>query len=292
MIALTQHGNRFNYLSWIPSESGPLISNFGTVKSPQNFLFKNGDFSIILQNVLGNVDGIKPRFQFSLDAQQIFFSQSFINDSEYLSWEQDTQLEKSFFNNYDTHNYPFNNCQLLNIHIPTSLKNNIIDAIRDINGEIRGINIGIFSAEIGARQWYHANQLESYVIWNFGKNHTDEALIIQGNELKAYFKFKRLKQQAKLIYLFGDSILTQKFIESVELWLSSDIDEINSFEKVFVYSNDDKNKDIKSIIGAEIHNVKLLNPFDILETTEIEKVNPFRGASFAETGAGFRGIDV
>ncbi len=292
MIVLTQHGTRFNYLSWIPSESGPLITNFGTVKPPREFSYKNGDLTHILQNVLGNIENVKPRFQFSLDAQQIFFSQSFVDNNEYLNWQQNTQLENSFSKDYDSHNYPFNNCQLLNIHIPKSLKNNIINAIKDISGEIRGINIGVFSAEIGARQWFHANQLESYIIWNFGKNHTDEALIIQGNELKAYFKFKRLKSQAKLIFLFGDSTLTQKFLDSVELWLSGDIEEISYFEKVFVYSNDDRNKDIKSIIDAEIHNVKLLNPFDALETTEIEKVNPFKGASFAETGAGFRGIDV
>ena len=155
-----------------------------------------------------------------------------------------------------------------------------------------GINTGIFSAEIGARKWFHANQLQSYVIWNFGKNHIDEALIIQGNELKSYFKFKRLKQQVKLIYVFGDSMLTQKFVESVESLLSGRINQISYLEKIFVYSNDDKNKDIKSIIEAEIYNVKLLNPFDILETTEKLKINPFRGASFCRNRCWFRGIDV
>ena len=31
MLAIAQSGNKYHYLNWIPSESGPLVTHFGNV---------------------------------------------------------------------------------------------------------------------------------------------------------------------------------------------------------------------------------------------------------------------
>ena len=42
-----------------------------------------------------------------------------------------------------------------------------------------GIGVGIFSAEEGARQWFHADSLQRYMIWKVGKKKMDEILLVE-----------------------------------------------------------------------------------------------------------------
>ena len=173
MIAISQSGNYFRYLVWVPSEGGPLIIKFGLIKSPTDFSFKNGHFTSILEQVINENPETSQRFQLSLDNQNIFISSTNYSSDGFMEWQRNQISDLEFESLYYTFSYPcLNNNILLNIHLNKELKLRIVDSIQDINGELRAINIGIFSAEIGARQWFHANQLESYAIWKMGKNQT------------------------------------------------------------------------------------------------------------------------
>jgi hypothetical protein len=181
---------------------------------------------------------------------------------------------------------------LLNIHLNKELKSCIIDSVQDINGELRAINIGIFSAEIGARQWFHANQFESYAVWKIGKNHIDQLLIVKGGEFQSFVTLKRLKNSVKVLNNIGSTTITTKMTQQIELWVNDDIDEFIHIERVFVYSSEINSKVLKKMMEAQIANVILLNPFEVLDISTDEKINPIKGATFAEMGVGFRGIDV
>ena len=293
MITLSQSGKYFQYLEWIPSEGGPLIIRFGQIKSPQDFSFKNGNFTSILEQIIYESSETSPRFQLSLDNQNIFISHTHYNSSSFIEWQKYQISDAEFENLYDTFSFPFlNNNNLLNIHLCKELKTSIVNSIQDVSGELRTINIGIFSAEIGARQWFHAHQLESYAIWKMGKNHVDQLLIVKGGEFKSLVTFKRLKNTVKVLNLLGSSLLFEKLTLQIESWMSDGIDEFIYMEKVFVYSSELNAKDLKKMVESDISNVTLLNPFEVLDISSEEKINPLKGATFAEMGVGFRGIDV
>ena len=293
MITLSQSGKYFQYLEWIPSEGGPLIIRFGQIKSPQDFSFKNGNFTSILEQIIYEPSETSPRFQLSLDNQNIFISHTHYNSSSFIEWQKYQIGDPEFENLYDTFSFPFsNNNSLLNIHLCKELKTSIVNSIQDVSGELRTINIGIFSAEIGARQWFHAHQLESYAIWKMGKNHVDQLLIVKGGEFKSLVTFKRLKNTVKVLNLLGSSLLIEKLTLQIESWMSDGIDEFIHMEKVFVYSSELNTKDLKKLVESDISNVTLLNPFEVLDISSEEKINPLKGATFAEMGVGFRGIDV
>jgi hypothetical protein len=78
----------------------------------------------------------------------------------------------------------------------------------------------------------------------------------------------------------------------IESWMSEGLDEFMHMERLFVYSTELNAKDLKKLVESEIRNVTLLNPFEVLDISTEEKINPLKGATFAEMGVGFRGIDV
>ncbi len=277
----------------MPSEGGPLISNFGRIKSTNDFNFKNGNFTDILKHILNESQEELPRIQLSLDYNNIFLSQTNYNSEDFISWQKSQISDSEFGTIFHTYSFPFSNENtLLNIHFSKELKTSIVNSIQDVYGELRTINIGIFSAEIGARQWFHANQLESYVIWKLGKNHVDQLLIVRGGEFQSLVTLKRLNSSVKVLNVIGASTLMDKIVEQINTWSNNDLDEFIHIERVFIYSSEPNSKDLKSVLESEISNVILLNPFEVLDKTTKEKVNPLKGATYAETGVGFRGIDV
>ena len=293
MIAISQIGNYFQYLIWVPSEGGPLIIKFGEIKSPSQFNFRDGHFTSILEKIASEVPEISPRFQLSLDYKNILISDTNYNSEEFLEWQNNQVIDPDFEMLYHTFSYPFlNNSKLLNIHLNKELRSSIINSIQDVNGELRSINIGIFSAEIGARKWFYASQFESYAIWKMGKNNIDQLLIVKGGEFQSLISFKRLKNSVKLLNVIGSSHLIDKIIEQVEVWINDHLNEFIHIDRVFAYSSEVNAKDLKKLIESQINNVTLLNPFEMLDVSTEVKMSPIKGARFAEVGIGFRGIDV
>jgi len=293
LIAISQIGNYFQYLIWVPSEGGPLIIKFGEIKSPSQFNFRDGHFTSILEKIASEVPEISPRFQLSLDYKNILISDTNYNSEEFLEWQNNQVIDPDFEMLYHTFSYPFlNNSKLLNIHLNKELRSSIINSIQDVNGELRSINIGIFSAEIGARKWFYASQFESYAIWKMGKNNIDQLLIVKGGEFQSLISFKRLKNSVKLLNVIGSSHLIDKIIEQVEVWINDHLNEFIHIDRVFAYSSEVNAKDLKKLIESQINNVTLLNPFEMLDVSTEVKMSPIKGARFAEVGIGFRGIDV
>jgi hypothetical protein len=101
-----------------------------------------------------------------------------------------------------------------------------------------------------------------------------------------------LKDSVKVLNVIGFSPLIDKVTKQIETWMNGDLDEFIHIERLFAYSSEMNAKDLKKLIDAQINNVTLLNLFDVLDVSTEEKMNPIKGATFAEMGVGFRGIDV
>lgn len=294
MIALSQCAQNIQYLRWIPSESGPLITQFGSFP-----IEKTGEKPLSINDIFHQIsDEVKEspsRFHVSLDHSQVHISQSYIMNGfdEVLEWQLQQRFDPLFNETYDTYHYPNEkNNTALGLHIKKSLKMEIIDAVKSLDGEIRSINVGIFSAEMGARQWFHANQFKSYLIWKLGKGHMDYVLAVEAGEFQSLGIIKRFKGTAKLQQAYGDTKKAQLLADQMSLYCQGKLNEFNDYERVFAYNCVGSTKEIKQVSESTIANLVLLNPFQVLELSSEKQVNPFKGTTFAETGAAFRGVDV
>jgi hypothetical protein len=291
LIAIAQSHNRLHYLKWVASENGPLISKYGSIVINQGTSINEGYLSI-LNELEDSVVAM------SIDSDEIYFSNTksyeSVGDNEIFDWHNQQVHDIQFSKHFDTFRYPFDSetKQFFNIHIPIKLKESIISAFSKQSKEIVGLSVGIFSAEMGARQWFKANHLNSYIIWKMGKYHLDQMLVIVDNELKAFIQIKRTKSIAKVIRVLGNQQIAKSVIDEVNSYIKNELSDFNTVEKVFVYQSDGKFGDVRKIIESHIPNIILLNPFSVLEIEGNEKINLYQTLPFAEVGVAFRGVDV
>ena len=54
MLAIAQSGNTYHYLNWIPSESGPMVTNYGKIQKEITDLakFKQHHYEILAEIIL------------------------------------------------------------------------------------------------------------------------------------------------------------------------------------------------------------------------------------------------
>jgi len=291
LIAISQTEKHFKYIIWIPTESGPLITNFGEVNPPENFDISKGQLSHVLEEIASSALNLLPQFQISLDFNNVFVSENLLNFDDYVQWKDEQSFNSDFKQLYDTYSYPFSK-SLLNVHIKKSIKKGIIDSIQDTNGELRSLGLGIFSAEIGARQWFQASKIDSYAIWRIGRNHLDQLLIVKNGEFDSLVTFKRLKKTIKQKHHLGSTFLSNNLLKEIQSSFINELEKFNSVECVYVYSCENNSKNLKHVLDFDINNVILLNPFDVIDVSSNQSVKPLKGATFAETGIGFRRVDV
>lgn len=298
MLAISQAYNAFNYLHWSPSDSGPLVTGYG------NLTLSDFDFNTVA-SVNQLITAIKakitldvPVFAFSLDSSKVFISTTpapkSVDPVDMLAWQVNQSQDEKFQEVINTFHYPFAPGleMYLNIHIPKTIKQTIVESTRQLKGEVRFMSIGIFSAENCARYCFKAGELKSYMIWRMGKYNLDQILLIENNALEAYFTVKRSADTVKLIELHGNRDLAAEVTDEIGKYVKGDLTGFRSVDRVFVYEADNKFLDIRKIIEAALDNVTLLNPLKVLRTESTGKINYYKTSYLAETGMIFRGLDV
>ena len=75
MLAISQSGATYNYLNWIPSESGPLVTHHGSIqKELENPDRIDEHYYEILDKIFSQVQNRAPICTFSLDSSSVLFS--------------------------------------------------------------------------------------------------------------------------------------------------------------------------------------------------------------------------
>ena len=174
MLAIAQSGNIYHYLNWIPSESGPMIIHYGKIRKeiedPEKFKQKHYE---ILADIISTIGNEEPICTYSLDRNNLIFSTSYIDvDNPNLNnWYQRQVKDEILSDTMDYFHYPMHNDLglLLSIAMPKMIRQSFQYNMRRLKARLNGISTGIFSAENGARNWFHADKLDSYLIWKIGK---------------------------------------------------------------------------------------------------------------------------
>ena len=296
MLAIAQSWNKFHYLNWIPSESGPLVTHFGNIikeiEDPENI---KQYYYEILAEILANVDNEESICTFSLDKNNLIISSSYVdtNNPDLRSWYELQRKDENLDKTMDYYHYPMSqdSSQLLSFAVPKNIRQSFQNNMRMLKARLNGISTGIFSAENGARYWFHADKLDSYLIWKIGNKKKDEFLFINNNQLASYFSITRSIKKNKINWNFGNKDVVDKVCQYIEQLVNS-----NQYQapasKIFIYTCDDNIDDVKELQKKGKGNMILLNPLSVLKLTNKEKVNLYRTLPLAETGNAFGSVDV
>ena len=297
MLAISQSGENYYYLNWVPSEVGPMVTQYGSIKKE----LKNPDkidehYYEVLEEIFSNVKNGNPICTFSLDSRNVLFSTCYAanNSEEMINWHLKQSRDETLNKIIDYYHYSFNPKlgRVLNIGIPKTIRQSFNKNMSLLKSKMNGLSVGIFSAEVGARQWMHAHKHESYLIWKIGKKKNDELLYIQNGELVSYFSIHRSGKKGKVNWWFGDSVSAESICKDIINVQNNTSKKFSSAEQVYLYTTDGNMKDVKFFHALELENLTLLNPLSVLETTEDEKVHEYNTLPLAETGNSFGGIDV
>ena len=295
MLGIAQYGDLFHYINWIPSESGPLVTDFGNLKINKNPNDNNWDYHKVFQSLIKFTSKDSYIFTLSIDLNLIKTSSIDFdeNQEDMIEWYLNQASEKEFIELMDFYYYPMENKNsLFMLSIPKNLRSNVKEVVREQRTELRTLGAGIFSAELGARQWFHANKLESYLIWRLDKKNINQFLLIIKGKLSIYCVLKIRKNKIDLIQLLGSRSKCDDLINDLEQMEKKSTNKFLSCEKVYIYNVDGASKKIKSIENKNIENLVLLNPLNVLKNSMNKQYNVYKTLPLAETGLAFRGIDV
>ena len=297
MLAISQSGNTYHYLHWIPSESGPMVTHYGKIKKEleDSEKFKQHHYEILAE-IISSVDHEEPICTYSLDRKYLIFSTCYadVDNPDLINWYQRQVKDTILVDTMDYYYYPMDNSsgQLLSIAVPKMIRQSFQDNMRHLKARLNGISTGIFSAENGARHWFHADKLDSYLIWKIGKKKKDEILYINNNHLASYFSITRTPKKVKINWQFGNKDAVDMTCQYIENLINNEHQPQSPASKIFIYTCNGKIQDVKVFQKKDMDNIILLNPLSVLTMTEEEKVNVYATLSLAETGNAFGNIDV
>jgi len=298
LLAIAQAYNAFNYLHWVPSEAGPLVTEYGNIVVSDVDLRSPSAVNQIISSIKSKVKMDIPVIAISLDSSEVYLSGTSVpaelDPVDVLTWHSYQSQDEKFAQVMDSYHYPFADevGKYLNIYIPRSKKNSIIESIKQYKAEIRSLGVGIFSAESCARYCFAADKNSTYIIWRLGKYNSDQVLLIGDSGPISYCEIKRTQNNAKLQSAIGDQDAAEDIRSEIERYLKGELTGFRTGEHVYVYQADEKYLDVRKIIDAALDNVTLLNPLKMLKVENSNKVNLQKTSYLAETGLVFRGLDV
>ena len=296
MLAIAQSGYTYHYLNWISSERGPMVTHYGKIQkgieNPKNF--KEHHYEILAE-IISIIDNEEPICTYSLDRDDLIFFTSYADadNPELNNWYLGQVKDEIMIDTMDYYHYPMYNRsgQRLSIAVPKIIRQSFKENIRMLKARLNGLSAGIFSAENGARNWFHADKLDSYLIWKIGNKKKDEILYINKNQLESYFSISRTAKKVKINWQLGNRDAVDMICQYFEHLINNNQTQIPA-SKIFIYTCNGKIKDVKDFQKKDSENVILLHPFSVLKMDEEEKINLYDTLSLAETGNAFGNIDV
>ena len=75
MLAIAQSQSTYHYLNWVPSEQGPLVTQYGSIQKELTYIDEQEKhYFEILDDILSRVENGEPICTFSLDRRNVLFS--------------------------------------------------------------------------------------------------------------------------------------------------------------------------------------------------------------------------
>ena len=294
MIGISIYRNEVTYIQSNRKKDNFSILTHGSLK------YKNYD-KVITDSVndLSKIKDIKKKdntISFVLDSELCLFNEVFCEDVNNLDFHQNLSGNNSILNYMDSYYYPINNRDdnYLGIHINKNIKAGLISSVEGHQYSLRSIGIGLFSAEIMARNIFGAHTLDNYLVIRFITSSLLEVLYIDDGILMVYGKYRISGSSVYLVKIIGNKKDGEDIISFLEHLANTNRINTRKFNKVFLYQSSGQSPIIKKVIAKKTKNIKLLNLFDYDTANKSNKTisDTFANLKFAEHGHLFRGLNV
>ena len=196
----------------------------------------------------------------------------------------------------DSYYYPINtrDDHYLGIHINKNIKAGLVDTAKASNYSLRSVGIGLFSAEMMARNVFGAHALDNYLVVRFITSTLVEILYMDDGILMLYGKYKISGNSTRPIKIIGNKKKAEEVTSFFEHLVKANRINTKKINKVFIYQSSGQSSIVKKLINKKTKNVLLLNLFNYDVSNESKNVvsKVFTHLKFAEHGQLFRGLNV
>ena len=110
MLAISQSGENYYYLNWVPSEAGPMVTQHGFIKKELENPDKIDEhYYEVLDEIFSNVKNDNPICTFSLDSSNVLFSTCYAenNSEEMINWHLKQSRDEALNKIVDYYHYFF-----------------------------------------------------------------------------------------------------------------------------------------------------------------------------------------
>ena len=219
-----------------------------------------------------------------------------------IEWYEKNILGKYFLKNYSVYYYPFdikNTNELLVLGIEKVVKNHIISTAKKQDYILNDFSVDIFSSNIIARNLAVKSKSANFLLWKILKNNKHFMLYNElddhNNEYKCFMSFRinSKKKKIELLSEIGTENNKDKIINFINSCiLENKVDEINSFDKVFVYQTKESKIFINKVLNKKKANIELLDVSKIFFEDDFSDSKMIDAMGYLELGNSLKGIDV
>ena len=294
MIGISIHRDEITYLQSNRKEDDLSILAHGSIK------YKSYDK--IIPNVVNDVvrrEDVNKKdnmISFVIDSDLCFFNEVFCEDDKNLDFHKNLSGNSNVFDYMDSYYYPINNRDdnYLGIHLNKNIKSGLISSVEASQYSLRSIGLGLFSAEMMARNIFGAHSLDNYLIVRFISSSVLELLYINDGILMVYGKYKISGSSVRLVKIIGSKKDAENIVSFLNHLIKASRISTKNFNKIFIYQSAGQSPIVKKIMAKKSKNVTLLNLFDYDFSNKSNKTNSriFTDLKFADHGDLFRGLNV
>ena len=294
MLSIAQSDNAYYCFEWIPTENGPKVVNYKSIK--ENFSYRRNNFNEVISKIKPKIRDVSDSLSIVVNINNVKISSYIVdnieNSNQAIDWYEENILDKDYLKKFEVFYYPMNSNEnsqlLLVVSFNKVLKKEIKLLASKFSYNLLYLSVDIFSAYMTAQQLYKTPLDQDSLIWKIDKNNLHYLTYYENNNLSSFVSFRISKKS----YNFYHKIGTIRAIDVLENFINKIIIErksYNNIKNIFVYQTKSNYSLIKSYVNDKKLNVKLLNISNIFN----EKVkSEYNLLPYVENGISLRGVDV
>ena len=294
MLSIAQSDNAYYCFEWIPTENGPKVVNYKSIK--ENFSYRRNNFNEVISKIKPKIRDVSDSLSIVVNINNVKISSYIVdnieNSNQAIDWYEENNLDKDYLKKFEVFYYPMNSNEnsqlLLVVSFNKVLKKEIKLLASKFSYNLLYLSVDIFSAYMTAQQLYKTPLDQDSLIWKIDKNNLHYLTYYENNNLSSFVSFRISKKS----YNFYHKIGTIRAIDVLENFINKIIIErksYNNIKNIFVYQTKSNYSLIKSYVNDKKLNVKLLNISNIFN----EKVkSEYNLLPYVENGISLRGVDV
>ena len=209
MLSIAQSDNAYYCFEWIPTENGPRVVNYKSIK--ENFSYRKNNFDKVISKLKPKIRDISDSLSIVVNINNVKISSFIIDDIENsnqaIAWYEENILDKNYLKKFEVFYYPINSNEnsqlLLVVSFKKILKKEIGLLASKFSYNLLYLSVDIFSAYITAQQLYKIPLNQDALIWKIDKNNLHYLTYYENNNLSSFVSCRISKKSYKFYHKIG-----------------------------------------------------------------------------------------